>query len=56
MKRHLIRDTCQAICDYFKAGDSKIEHACDEEIKSKMQDFCDQYSPAEAWLQDADNF
>ena len=55
MKRHLIRDTWQTVCDYFGADDSEIEHVCGEEINSKMQDFCDQYNPGAAWLQDADN-
>ena len=51
----LIKETWQAVCGYFDADDSEIEHVCDEDINSKMQDFCDQYNPGAAWLQDADN-
>lgn len=53
--RHLIKDTWQTVCEYFEADDSEIEHLSDAEINRKMQDFCDQYNPGAAWLQDADN-
>ena len=32
MKRHLIRDTWQTVCDYFDADDSEADYVSDEEI------------------------
>ena len=55
MNCHLIRDIWQTVCDYFDADDSETAYVSDEDINRKMQDFCDQYNPGAAWLQDADN-